>query len=108
MKREEISSGAMDDSKKAIMRREGCGYYNEETVSKPQIVRTQKNITSFVSVKAAEVKNQEPRLLKQWLTFLEKKQGTNNFVCILFFFHLHFISTRLAIASRILPNHSAL
>lgn len=42
MKREEISSDTTDESKRAIMRREGCGYYNEKTISKSQIVRTQK------------------------------------------------------------------
>lgn len=42
MKREEISSGTTDESKRAFMRREGCGYYNEETISKPRIVCTQK------------------------------------------------------------------
>lgn len=40
MKREEISSGTMDESKGAIIR-EGCGYYNEETILKPQIICTQ-------------------------------------------------------------------
>lgn len=40
MKREEISSGTIDESKGAIMRREGCGYYNEESIPKPQIICT--------------------------------------------------------------------
>lgn len=38
------------------------------------------NFTPFVFVKGGEVKTQESRPLKQWLTFLEKKVGTNNFV----------------------------
>lgn len=42
MKREETSSGTTDESKRALMRREGCGYYNKETISKPQIVCAQK------------------------------------------------------------------
>jgi len=39
MKREEISSGTTDESKGAIIR-EGCGYYNEETILKPEIICT--------------------------------------------------------------------
>lgn len=76
MKREEISGGTTDASKRAIMRREGCGYYNEETISKPQIVCTQKGSLKtllLLFVKAAEVKNQESRILEQCLTFLQKK-----------------------------------
>lgn len=52
MKREEISGGTTDASKRAIMRREGCGYYNEESIYKTTdsmyTERVTQNITSFV------------------------------------------------------------
>lgn len=70
MKREEISSGTMDKSKGAIIR-EGCGYYNEETILKPQLICTWNGSLTLLPLffeKAAKMKNQEARLLKHCLT----------------------------------------
>lgn len=67
MKREKLHSGVIVESKRAIMRREGCGSYNE-AISKPQIVCTQKvslkTLLSLILLKQTTVvKKQESRLL---------------------------------------------
>lgn len=74
----------MDERKRAIMRREGCGSHNEEGISKPHIVLDTESFTQntpfFDFVKATGVKHQESRLLHQSLTFSPKqKEGTSNF-----------------------------